>query len=65
MNRLCRLMYASRGPHGHQAVRVTAAGLGLTATFAPMPRGATNPAPTTVPFIDSTANATMNIGSTT
>ena len=32
--------------------------------FAPTPLGATNPAPTTVPPIDSTANAIMNIGST-
>ena len=45
-------------------VRVTVTGLGLAVELSPLRRGATNPAPTTVPPIDSTANAIMNIGST-
>ena len=36
MNRLCRLMYASRGLHGHQSRPVTAAGLGLAAELSPL-----------------------------
>ena len=65
-DRLCRLMYASRGLHGHQSSsELRLRGWALLLNFRPYAPGATNPAPTTVPFIDSTANATMNIGSTT
>ena len=66
MNRLCRLMHASRSLHGHQSSsELRLRGRASPLNFPPMRRGATNPAPLTVPPIDSTAHATMNIGSTT
>ena len=65
MNRLCRLL-TNRACTAIKARPSYGWGLGLAAELSPlMPRGETILAPTTVPFIDSTANATMNIGSTT
>ena len=65
MNRLCRLMYANRGLHGHQSSsELRLRGWALLLNFRPYAPRSNQPAPTTVPPIDSTANAIMNIGST-
>ena len=66
MNRLCRLMYAGRGLHGHQgSSELRLRGWALLQNFRPYaPRGKALGLSRALP-IGSTASATMSIGSTT
>ena len=58
-----QLNQRNRGLHGHQgSSELRLRGWALLLNFRPYANGATNPAPTQVPPIDSTANAIMNIG---
>jgi hypothetical protein len=66
MNRLCRLMYAGRGLHGHQgSSELRLRGWALLENFRPYaPRVRTGGLSTALP-IGSTAIATLSTGSTT